>query len=117
MGALGEDHTKECPGAIMPALPQLVSAATNGCRSTITTSWPSFCNWYAVVTPTTPPPSTITFMMSSDVREPAAIHGSEVSLPLVCCAASIHACEQVLVTPRFVPPCKHDNEMAFAHRI
>ncbi len=28
IGALGDDQTKEWPGAIMPALPQLVPAAT-----------------------------------------------------------------------------------------
>ena len=41
IGARGEDHTKEWPGAIIPALPQLVSRATPALRSSNTTSWPS----------------------------------------------------------------------------
>jgi hypothetical protein len=43
-GARGEDQTKEWPGAIMPALPQLVSCATPGLRSSSTTSWWSLSN-------------------------------------------------------------------------
>jgi hypothetical protein len=41
IGACGEDQANEWPGAIMPALPQLVSSAGPALRSTRMTSWPS----------------------------------------------------------------------------
>ena len=41
IGAWGEDQANAWPGAIMPALPQLVSSAGASLRSTRTTSWPS----------------------------------------------------------------------------
>ena len=43
-GARGEDQTNEWPGAIIPALPQLVSRATASWRSSSTTSCPSLSN-------------------------------------------------------------------------
>src|SRR5271168_5321644 len=43
IGAFGDDQTKECPGATIPALPQLVSDATMGCLSMTVTSCPSLC--------------------------------------------------------------------------
>src|SRR5690606_32306844 len=73
IGARGDDHTKEWPGAIIPALPQLVSSPTALRRSSSTTSWPSLRSWNAVVTPTTPPPRTRTRMptsLGSEERSP-----------------------------------------------
>src|SRR6266446_8572243 len=63
-GARGEAHAKEWPGAMIPALPAEASRPTPAFSSRIVTSWPALARKYAVVTPTTPPPSTSVFMGS-----------------------------------------------------
>src|SRR4030095_13536019 len=61
-GARGDAHEKEWPGAMMPALPAVASSPTPAFSSTRVTSCPDLARKYAVVTPTTPPPSTSVFM-------------------------------------------------------
>src|SRR5215470_6460774 len=73
-GARGEAHANEWPGAMMPALPELASRPSASFSSRIVTSWPALARKYAVVTPTTPPPSTRVFM-ASHVEEVTRAHG------------------------------------------
>src|SRR5215813_1244073 len=63
-GALGDAQAKECPGAMMPALPALASRPRPAFSSSIVSSWPARARKYAVATPTMPPPSTSVFMAS-----------------------------------------------------
>src|SRR5262245_13303118 len=62
-GARGDAHANEWPGAMMPALPAEASRPTPSFSSSTVTSWPALARKYAVVTPTTPPPSTNVFML------------------------------------------------------
>src|SRR5215467_14740286 len=73
-GALGDAQANECPGAMMPAFPALASRPSPDFSSRMVTSWPAWARKYAVVTPTTPPPSTRVFM-ASHVEEVARAHG------------------------------------------
>src|SRR5262245_13635962 len=50
---------------MIPALPAEASSPTPSRSSTIVTSWPALARKYAVVTPTTPAPSTSVFMARS----------------------------------------------------
>src|SRR5499426_1738430 len=81
-GARGEAHANEWPGAMIPALPELASRPSASFSSTIVTSWPALARKYAVVTPTTPPPSTRVFMGSRLEEEagPQRIAGIEEKL-------------------------------------
>src|SRR5262245_52626338 len=81
-GARGEAHANEWPGAMIPALPELASRPSASFSSTIVTSWPALARKYAVVTPTTPPPSTRVFMGSRLEEEagPQRIAGIEEEL-------------------------------------
>src|SRR5262249_44216002 len=71
-GARGEAHANEWPGAMIPALPELASSPSASFSSSRVTSWPAFARKYAVVTPTTPPPSTRVFTTSRLEEEPSA---------------------------------------------
>src|SRR5262249_60247273 len=74
-GARGDAHANEWPGAMIPALPP-VASRPSACFSSISvTSWPAFARKYAVVTPTTPPPSTSIFIRPSRVEEESGSHG------------------------------------------
>ena len=64
-GARGEAQANECPGAMMPALPAVASSPTPSFSSRSVTSCPVLARKYAVVTPTTPPPSTSVFMSNA----------------------------------------------------
>src|SRR5262245_6928757 len=81
-GARGEAHANECPGAMIPALPALASRPSASFSSRIVTSCPALARKYAVVTPTTPPPSTRVFMGSRVEEEsgPQGIAGIEEEL-------------------------------------
>src|SRR5215467_9092539 len=81
-GARGEAHANEWPGATIPALPELASRPTPSFSSRIVTSWPALARKYAVVTPTTPPPSTRVFIGSRLEEEsgPHRIVGIEEEL-------------------------------------
>src|SRR5262244_3436899 len=81
-GARGEAHANEWPGAMIPALPALASRPTPSFSSRIVTSWPALARKYAVVTPTTPPPSTRVFIGSRLEEEsgPHRIVGIEEEL-------------------------------------
>src|SRR6516162_1356308 len=68
-GARGEAQANEWPGAMIPALPELASRPSPSLSSRIVTSWPALARKYAVVTPTTPPPSTSVFMGSRLEKE------------------------------------------------
>src|ERR1051325_6735667 len=61
-GARGDAHAKEWPGAMIPAFPAVASRPRPSFSSSSVTSWPARARKYAVVTPTTPPPSTSVFM-------------------------------------------------------
>src|SRR5688572_20410343 len=61
-GARGEAHAKEWPGAMMPALPPVASCPRPSFSSSSVTSCPARARKNAVVTPTTPPPSTSVFI-------------------------------------------------------
>src|SRR5262249_20666212 len=75
-GARGDAHANEWPGAMIPALPP-VASRPSACFSSISvTSWPAFARKYAVVTPTTPPPSISVFIRRpSRVEEESGSHG------------------------------------------
>src|SRR5262245_2737423 len=81
-GARGEAHANECPGAMIPALPALASRPSASFSSRIVTSCPALARKYAVVTPTTPPPSTRVFTGSRLEEEagPQGIAGIEEEL-------------------------------------
>src|SRR5215813_5199 len=67
-GARGDAHAKEWPGAMIPALPELASRPSASFSSSSVTSWPALARKYAVVTPTTPPPSTRVFIVLASSR-------------------------------------------------
>src|SRR5262245_17926744 len=71
-GARGEAHANEWPGAMIPALPELASRPSASFSSSRVTSWPALAKKYAVVTPTTPPPSTRVFTRSRLEEKPGA---------------------------------------------
>src|SRR5262250_3332881 len=71
-GARGDAHAKEWPGAMIPALPELASRPSASFSSSSVTSWPVLARKYAVVTPTTPPPSTRVFTRSALEEIPGA---------------------------------------------
>src|SRR5262249_7174625 len=75
-GARGEAR------AMIPALPALASRPSASFSSRIVTSCPALARKYAVVTPTTPPPSTRVFMGSRVEEEsgPQGIAGIEEEL-------------------------------------
>src|SRR5262245_44259074 len=81
-GARGEAHANECPGAMIPALPALASRPSASFSSRIVTSCPALARKYAVVTPTTPPPSTRVLMGSrlEEEARPQGIAGIEEEL-------------------------------------
>src|SRR5262245_46134963 len=81
-GARGEAHANEWPGAMMPALPELASRPTASFSSRSVTSWPALARKYAVVTPTTPPPSTRVFIRSRHAEDagPQGLAGIEEEL-------------------------------------
>src|SRR5262249_39340729 len=81
-GARGEAQANEWPGAMIPALPELASRPSPSFSSRIVTSWPDLARKYAVVTPTTPPPSTRVFIGSRLEEEsgPHRIVGVEEEL-------------------------------------
>src|SRR5262249_60115716 len=81
-GARGEAQANEWPGAMIPALPELASRPSPSFSSRIVTSWPALARKYAVVTPTTPPPSTRVFIGSRLEEEsgPHRIVGIEEGL-------------------------------------
>src|SRR5262245_9380817 len=73
-GARGEAQANEWPGVMIPALPELASRPSPSFSSRIVTSWPDLARKYAVVTPTTPPPSTRVFM-GLRLEEESGAHG------------------------------------------
>src|SRR2546428_11491159 len=74
-GARGDAHANECPGAMMPALPPVASSPSPSLSSSRVTSWPALARKYAVVTPTTPPPSTrVLIACPSWLIDPSASH-------------------------------------------
>src|SRR5687768_2189108 len=74
-GARGDAHANEWPGAMMPAFPPLASSPSPSFSSSKVTSWPALARKYAVVTPTTPPPSTRVFIATISSPEQPIVVG------------------------------------------
>src|SRR5690349_8789669 len=90
-GARGEAHAKEWPGAMMPALPPVASSPSASFSSTSVTSWPALARKYAVVTPTTPPPSTSVFMAARSFGQlDGLVHEHGVAPRLAAGVGGIH---------------------------